>query len=226
VLDEKEMTLANNKTKTENDDLNKKHKQVKKGGGDKKVQTVKSSTVKQIVPAMKYPLASSFLKSDSEKLKLSGKPPNPDVTTKNEKKASDAKSWSRVECFLIFIKMAVILSHLKVITYNITAKDNLGGLYDILVIEKPDIVLLQEVHVSTDELSTVLQNYNNKTVVNNDMTDDKSRGTAIVWRVGVEVSRVNTLELSRLQSVDFGPLTFFNVYAPSGQNNRTQTPWF
>ena len=131
-----------------------------------------------------------------------------------------------MECFLIFIKMAVILSHLKVITYNITAKDNLGGLYDILVIEKPDIVLLQEVHVSTDELSTVLQNYNNKTVVNNDMTDDKSRGTAIVWRVGVEVSRVNTLELSRLQSVDFGPLTFFNVYAPSGQNNRTQTPWF
>ena len=118
--------------------------------------------------------------------------------------------------------MAVILSHLKVITYNIAAKDNLGGLYDILVIEKPDIVLLQEVHVSTDELSTVLQNYNNKTVVNNDMTDDKSRGTAIVWRVGVEVSRVNTLELSRLQSVDFGPLTFFNVYAPSGQNNRTQ----
>ena len=86
MLDEKEMTLANNKTKTENDDLNKKHKQVKKGGGDKKVQTVKSSTVKQIVPAMKYPLASSFLKSDSEKLKLSGKPPNPDVTTKNEKK--------------------------------------------------------------------------------------------------------------------------------------------
>ena len=126
-----------------------------------------------------------------------------------------------MECLKIIFIMAS-LTAIKVITYNIAAKDNLGGLCDILVNEKPDIVLLQEVHVTTDELSSVLKNYNYETVVNNDSSDDKSRGTAMVWKVGVEVSNVNTLELARLQSVDFGPLTFFNVYAPSGQNNRSQ----
>ena len=66
--------------------------------------------------------------------------------------------------------MAILLSHLKVISYNIAAKDNLGGLYDMLIIEKPDIMLLvQEVHVSTEELCEVLSKYNYDAVVNNDI---------------------------------------------------------
>ena len=125
---------------------------------------------------------------------------------------------------LIFIMATLTNSqvNLKVISYNIAAKNNLGGLYDILLIGKPDIILLQEVHVSTDEMNTVLAKYNYEASVNNDISDEQTRGTAILWKLRLEVSKVHSLVESRLQSVDFGPITLFNVYAPSGQNNRNQ----
>ena len=53
-------------------------------------------------------------------------------------------------------------------------------------------------------------------------SDERTRGTAIIWKQGVQVSEVHSLVQSRLQSVEVGALTLFNVYAPSGQNNRTQ----
>lgn len=106
---------------------------------------------------------------------------------------------------------------LQVISLNIGASDTLAGLPAILELENPDIVMLQEVHCSTDALNTVLKKYRYKGFCNNCPQDERTLGTAFVWKSHLPVNNINCIELCRLQSCEIYGQTLFNIYAPSGQ---------
>ena len=117
--------------------------------------------------------------------------------------------------------MATQYVDLNIITLNIGGSATLGGLPVILDLEKPDIVMLQEVHCSTSALNTVLRRYHYQGICNNCPDDERTLGTAIVWKVCLPVENVNCIELCRLQSCEIYGQTFFNIYAPSGQDAKS-----
>ena len=93
--------------------------------------------------------------------------------------------------------------------------------------EHPDILLLQEVTLSTAELCCALQNTNYLGESNIDVSSPSSPGTAAVWRTDLPGPLVTTLVTCQLQQVQIGQQSFLNVYAPSGsQNKRAQLEFF
>ena len=84
--------------------------------------------------------------------------------------------------------------------------------------QKPDLIFLQEVTVSSETLAEFVRKYGYTAVSNIDIRDDKTLGTAVVWRLGVPVQTVNEIELCRIQEVIVGTQPFLNIYAPAGKN--------
>ena len=82
---------------------------------------------------------------------------------------------------------------LTILSLNIGGSVTLGGLPAILELEKPDIVFLQEVHVNTEALDKVVSRHNYKAMCNINTSDERTLGTAFVWRIGVPVTSVNSL---------------------------------
>ena len=115
---------------------------------------------------------------------------------------------------LVFIMASIPLT---ILSLNIGGSVTLGGLPAILELEKPDIVFLQEVHVNTEALDKVVSRHNYKAMCNINTSDERTLGTAFVWRIGVPVTSVNSVVECRLQSAIVAGQLLLNVYAPSGQ---------
>ena len=64
----------------------------------------------------------------------------------------------------------------------------------------------------------MVSKYGYQAVCNIDINDEKSLGTAVVWRIGVPVTSVPEVELCRIQEVILENQIFFNIYAPAGKN--------
>ena len=74
---------------------------------------------------------------------------------------------------------------LKIFTSNLNTCRDLktrAGILDILRVNKPDIWLMQEVNVSTDELNLLVTNLGYAACCNVNTEEDSIRGTAIVWK--------------------------------------------
>ena len=109
---------------------------------------------------------------------------------------------------------------LKILSQNIGNATALAGLLAILTLEKPQIVMLQEVTLSSEQLSSQVAKFGYKSETNIDMTNPNALGTGFVWQSHLQVSDVFSVVECRGQALKLGCYTFFNIYAPSGSQNR------
>ena len=117
----------------------------------------------------------------------------------------------------------MIKNALKIFSSNLnTCRDakTRSGILDVLKRHKPDIWLMQEVNVSTEELQSLIKTSNYSASCNILSENENSRGTAIVWKNTLEMKNIFTVEECRVQSAQLGPLNLLNVYAPSGNDNK------
>ena len=113
------------------------------------------------------------------------------------------------------------MDNYRIISYNVQRSPTLSGLLLIIEQEKPDIVLLQELKMTSEQLQTYIQDKGFWGKSNIDVSDLDKPGTGIVWKSGVPIVDVSSLEPCRLMRACLGPVALFNVYAPSG-NNQAQ----
>jgi exonuclease III len=73
-------------------------------------------------------------------------------------------------------------NYFRIVTRNIASSKRPERIVDIVKSEKPDLLLLQEVTLSTTELQAALQGTHYKCECNIDIASLSSPGTAAVWR--------------------------------------------
>ena len=95
-----------------------------------------------------------------------------------------------------------------------------SGILDILKNHQPDIWMMQEVNVNSEEMSSLVQHCGYNAECNITADDENTRGTAIVWKQSIELKNIFTVEECRVQTAQLGSLNLVNVYAPSGQGNK------
>ena len=125
--------------------------------------------------------------------------------------------------------MATVIQSFILISLNVACLRDLkskAGLIDILKTRDPDICFLQEVNIGTIDLQTIVDKYGYTAECNVDITNENSRGTAIVWRNGLDVHDVTVVEPCRLQAANLGSVPLLNIYAPSGRKNRFERKEF
>ena len=89
----------------------------------------------------------------------------------------------------------------KILSYNVMSTSHLAGLLSIIDIEKPDLILLQEVILNTETLSTFLASKKDyKAVSNVDEMEPSKPGTGMVWHVSLPVTQVTSMEPCRMQT--------------------------
>ena len=113
--------------------------------------------------------------------------------------------------------------NLKVFSSNLnTCRDakTRSGILNVLKCHKPDIWLMQEVNVSTEELQSLIQSLNYSASCNILSENENSRGTAFVWKNTLNMKNIFTVEECRVQTAQLDSLNLINVYAPSGSDNK------
>ena len=108
----------------------------------------------------------------------------------------------------------------KIISANIAM--SIVSLPDILKRDVPDLLFLQEINISTDNVNNCVNKLGYSAECNIDTLHPTLPGTAILWKSNLEVSEVNQLIERRAQSVKCAGEIFINVYAPSGSGNRRE----
>ena len=114
-------------------------------------------------------------------------------------------------------------TNLKVFSSNLNTCRDLktrAGILDCLRGFKPDIWLMQEVNVSTEELDSLVANLGYTACCNVKSEDETNRGTAIVWKLNLNLENIYTIEECRVQTAQLGRLNLMNIYAPSGSENK------
>ena len=108
-------------------------------------------------------------------------------------------------------------SRFRFLSLNIGMKRNLDGLFAVIDVNKPDIVFLQEVVLSQDELQCQI-NRVGFLCETNSAEDVSKPGTALLWRSHLQVSNVSNFTIGRAQLALFHNYVLLNIYAPSGSN--------
>ena len=109
-------------------------------------------------------------------------------------------------------------SKLNVFSLNVGMSATLAGLPAIIQAEDLDIIFLQEVRLSSDQIENQLRGF--KAVVNIDQNQLSKPGTAILWREELPVTDVCPLVMCRAQVATLGPYKLLNLYAPSGSDKK------
>ena len=110
----------------------------------------------------------------------------------------------------------------KLVSRNIASSQRLERIVDCLKSEKPDLLLLQEVTLTTAQLQATVKQLQYNCEANIDPDNPSTPGTAIVWRLDLPVTQVISLVTCQLQSVTIGRQSVYNIYAPSGSENRRE----
>ena len=116
-----------------------------------------------------------------------------------------------------------ISTSLKILSSNVnTCRDakTRAGILDYLARHKPDIWLLQEVNVQTEELEALVETCGYNASCNIDIDNENSCGTAFIWKNDIKLENILIFEECRIQYAQVGRLNLLNIYAPSGQENK------
>ena len=81
-------------------------------------------------------------------------------------------------------------STFKIFSLNIGMKNNLGGLRDLILVNKFDMIFLQEIRLSNDELQAKINNLGYHCQVNIDVEELSKPGTAILWRSSIQIEEL------------------------------------
>lgn len=114
-------------------------------------------------------------------------------------------------------------TNIKIVSLNVNCLSrpaSRAGLLDFLKFNKPDLVGLQECNLSTQELSDMLAPISYSCFSNVSPFDNNARGTAFLWKTGLEVSDIKVLEENRMLSLKLGGVIFVNIYGHSGRRMR------
>ena len=114
-------------------------------------------------------------------------------------------------------------TNLRIFTSNLNTCRDLktrAGILDILRGFKPDIWLMQEVNVSTEELDSLVDNHGYSACCNVTTEEETARGTAIVWKKNLKLENIYVIQENRVQTAQLGRLNLMNIYAPSGSENK------
>ena len=95
---------------------------------------------------------------------------------------------------------------------------SLAGTSTLIEVEKIDIIFLQEVRLTSEQIEFNLKGF--KAVVNIDEDDPSRPGVAIAWQEFLPVTNVINLVSCRLQIAKLGPVNVMNLYAPSGSARK------
>ena len=109
-------------------------------------------------------------------------------------------------------------SKIRLLSLNICLKRNLTCLRAMITDLRPDIIFLQEVNLSDEQLGSQISR-DFKCKVNNAEEDSKP-GTAMIWKSTLQVSDVSNVVAGRAQLAHLDNYILLNVYAPSGSSAK------
>ena len=81
-------------------------------------------------------------------------------------------------------------------------------------------VMLQEITLSSEQLSILVAKFGYKAETNIDINDKNAMGTGLVWKNNLPVSEVLNIVECRGQELRLGDYSFVKIYAPSGSQNK------
>ena len=113
-------------------------------------------------------------------------------------------------------------SFVNILSLNVGLSSTLAGLSSITSVNNVDIVLLQEIRVSNEQLNRMLEGLGFQAVVNIDLTSPTKPGTAIAWKKSLPIQEVFTISVCRCQVALLGNIAIVNIYAPSGSDRRQE----
>ena len=102
----------------------------------------------------------------------------------------------------------------------------LAGLTTIIITQKLDIIFLQEVRLTSEQLDLLVGRLGFQSSVNIDIDNPSRPGTAIIWKKSLPVRDVFILVSCRAQLAVLGPYMLLNVYAPSGSDKKHERSVF
>ena len=112
------------------------------------------------------------------------------------------------------------MADFRILSLNIGGSTTVAGLLSILRLDRPHLVMLQEVTLSSEQLSVQVSKFGYNAATNIDLTNPSALGTGLVWQSQLPVSDVYSVVECRAQSLKVGQYSFLNIYAPSGSQNR------
>ena len=112
--------------------------------------------------------------------------------------------------------------NLKVFSLNTGMSDNLGGLLNFIINHDLDIIFLQEIRMTNEQILSKVSHLGYLVEVNVNEEDLSKPGTAIVWRSSVVIGNFGVLVQNRCQFAFLGPHLLINVYAPSGSDKTRE----
>ena len=115
---------------------------------------------------------------------------------------------------------------IRFLSLNVGMKSDLAGLITLIQVHKLDIILLQEVRISEEQINQQLENHGFTGKVSIDADDSMKPGVAIVWRSALPVRDFTTLVSCRAQLAFLGYIAVVNIYAPSGSDRKFEREAF
>ena len=109
---------------------------------------------------------------------------------------------------------------IRFLSLNVGMKSDLAGLITLIQVHKLDIILLQEVRISEEQLNQKIINHGFTGKVSIDAEDLMKPGVALIWRTGLPVREIITLVACRAQLLFLGDIAVVNIYAPSGSDKK------
>ena len=109
---------------------------------------------------------------------------------------------------------------LIILSSNVGSSTTLVSAVDKIKFEKPDLVFLQEVTLTTAELDLKFKHMGYSSEANVCSANKSKPGTACLWKSDLPVKNVFPIVERRAQSLKVGDLHFLNIYAPSGSNEK------
>ena len=117
-------------------------------------------------------------------------------------------------------------SRIRILTLNIGLRSDLAGLLTIISVHRVDLVMLQEVRLTDEQLNQQLGNHGFTGIVNIDAENPLSPGTALAWKRTLPIKQVSTIVPCRVQHARLGSSSILNIYAPSGSDKKLERGLF
>ena len=114
----------------------------------------------------------------------------------------------------------------NILSLNVGMNAGLAGLTTLLSVFPADLILLQEVRISNDQINSLLCGLGFSAEVNIDNESPSSPGTAFAWRNSMSQVEVFNIVKCRCQMIKIGCTIVVNVYAPSGSAKRHERSMF
>ena len=117
-------------------------------------------------------------------------------------------------------------SEIKFLSLNVGMSSTLAGLTTLITAQRLDIIFLQEVRLTSEQLNLMVNKMGFQANVNIDQEQPFKPGTAFVWRESLPVRDIFTIVLCRAQVAFLGPYMLLNIYAPSGSDKKYERAEF